>query len=516
MPNYYEILQVVPSATIADIESACEERYHRWRRLVTHHDPETADKAARALRILEQIRTTLTDPVKRAAYDATLDLDATLSGLADPLARRPTSSVPAPAPPPPAPAQTTSSAGPPARLDAWICPNCHTASPIGTRFCRHCGNEIARNCPKCDKVIEKTIRFCPECGVEVEAYIAQKEREAAEQERRRQEEAQRREEERAAYEAREKQRKKRRNRIFIYMAGIFTLIVFCGIVLSRINELIQQQRYKIQATATVEQQYANVTATAEQQHAKATATIMARLAAVTATTEAWLADGYELDDYSIPMVHVPAGGFVMGTTGFGIASPPHYVEVETFWIDVYEITYANYGKCVDAGVCSIPRAKKNYQDYEYAEYPIINITWGEADKYCRWRGGRLPTEAEWEYAARGEHASKYPWGNSDSAIYGIYVSDTYEPVGRYPEGKSWIGVYDMAGSVWEWTQDSYAQYPGSDNYLDGCENSKMIRGGAWNSSNYTYRSTHRKCLFPQEFSVEFKDNLGFRCMKPDL
>lgn len=225
MQNYYEVLQVAQNAAIPEIEAACETQYNRWRRLVTHHDSETVDKATRALRMLEQIRTTLTDPARRAAYDATLDLSGTVSGLAD-LQAQPSRPI---APPlssrAPGLPQTAPLVAPAARLDAWRCSKCHAASPVGTRYCRHCGEEIGRDCPKCGKLIEKSIRFCPECGVEVKTYIEEKQRLAEEYARRQQEEARHQAEEQARREAQEQEQKQRRDRAILYVIVIFVVVI---------------------------------------------------------------------------------------------------------------------------------------------------------------------------------------------------------------------------------------------------------------------------------------------------
>jgi ribosomal protein L40E len=158
MATYYEILKVSSTATVAEIETALDMQYHHWRRLVTHHDPTVVNKANQALQALEQIRATLTDPIKRAAYDAKLGLQGPVGGLADPQARGTASPLPprpAVVPPEPPTAPAT-----PVRTDAWICPQCGTTNPVQSRFCKKCGQTLGINCPKCNTIIEATAVFC--------------------------------------------------------------------------------------------------------------------------------------------------------------------------------------------------------------------------------------------------------------------------------------------------------------------------------------------------------------------
>lgn len=163
MPNYYEILQIRPDASAPEVETACEAQYNYWRRLVTHHDPETADKATRALRVLEQIRATLIDPQKRAMYNARVGLSQGMGGLADPAAVIAGSRT-MPAPPP---ALSPASAMPAPSPGNWVCSKCHTPNVIGTQYCAKCGALIAQPCPKCETVMPIIAQFCTHCGVDM-------------------------------------------------------------------------------------------------------------------------------------------------------------------------------------------------------------------------------------------------------------------------------------------------------------------------------------------------------------
>jgi eukaryotic-like serine/threonine-protein kinase len=202
---------------------------------------------------------------------------------------------------------------------------------------------------------------------------------------------------------------------------------------------------------------------------------------------------------------VPAGEFWMGSLegdseAYDDEKPRHRVFVDAFWIDRTEVTNAQYRQCVEAGVCSPPgqvsstTRESYYGNPEYDDYPVVHISWDQARAYAGWVGGRLPTEAEWEYACRGPGESTYPWGNDspDEALlnYGDNVGDTTE-AGSYPEGKSWCGALDMGGNVGEWTRSLWGQgysepefkYPydpadGREDESAGQDVVRVLRGGA--------------------------------------
>ncbi len=165
------------------------------------------------------------------------------------------------------------------------------------------------------------------------------------------------------------------------------------------------------------------------------------------------------------MVLVPAGEFTMGSnSGDDDEKPPHLVYLDAFWIDKYEVTNAFYKKCVDAGKCQRPNptgsSTRNayYGNTQFDNYPVIYVAWADAKTYCEWAGKRLPTEAEWEKAARGTDGRTYPWGNDWDAKKlnsGEGGAGDTVAVGSYPAGASPYGVMDMAGNVWEWVADWY-------------------------------------------------------------
>ncbi len=161
--------------------------------------------------------------------------------------------------------------------------------------------------------------------------------------------------------------------------------------------------------------------------------------------------------------------------------PAHEVLLEEYFIDKYEVTNGDYKECVDAGVCGAPYSLNTgyYSDPDYADFPVIYVDWFMARNYCEWRGARLPTEAEWEKAARGTNDGHFPWGQDllscSFARYGACGRDPVA-VGSHPVGASPYGVHDMAGNVWEWVADWY----GSDYYaLSPTDNPKGPGSGLY-------------------------------------
>jgi formylglycine-generating enzyme required for sulfatase activity len=175
------------------------------------------------------------------------------------------------------------------------------------------------------------------------------------------------------------------------------------------------------------------------------------------------------DDFDVPMMLVPEGGFTMGSEINDDEKPIHQVYLDAYYIDKYEVTNANYRACVDAGKCSRPgypkidqttgqRRPDNYENPEFDNYPVVYIDWKWAKTYCEWRGGYLPTEAQWEKAARGTNGRTYPWGEdkpSDSCRDSMYYGCSVAEVGSYEKNVSPYGLYDMAGNVSEWVADYY-------------------------------------------------------------
>jgi len=224
------------------------------------------------------------------------------------------------------------------------------------------------------------------------------------------------------------------------------------------------------------------------------------------------------------MVYVPAGEFTMGSNdGSSDEKPPYTVYLDAFWIDRYEVTNALYKKCVEARQCSAPSSTKSstrdsyYGNSQYDNYPVIYVSWNDANAFCSWTGKRLPTEAEWEKAARGTDARVYPWGNTfDGAKVNSWdssprVGDTTE-VGRYPSGASPYGALDMAGNVWEWVADwydpgYYANSPRNNPKGPTAGQSRVLRGGSWGNFQINVRVSSRNNDAPgNRFN-----SVGFRC-----
>jgi formylglycine-generating enzyme required for sulfatase activity len=250
------------------------------------------------------------------------------------------------------------------------------------------------------------------------------------------------------------------------------------------------------------------------------------------------------------MVYVPAGAFLMGSsegqisealnlcdphvtsgecpaTLFDDETPQHAVSLDGFWIDRTEVTNSQYRLCVEAGICP-DNACLNEPNHDHPEQPVGCVTWDDALAYCAWAGARLPTEAEWEYAARGPAASIFPWGDEFDATRLNYCEincyspwrdtendDGYNlaaPVGSFAGGASWCGALDMAGNSLEWVADwfdagYYASSPTTNPRGPGSRNERVIRGGACNQNPSYQRSAWRSSLLPSDWYGV----LGIRC-----
>ncbi|HEY3446389.1 MAG TPA: SUMF1/EgtB/PvdO family nonheme iron enzyme [Myxococcales bacterium] len=222
-------------------------------------------------------------------------------------------------------------------------------------------------------------------------------------------------------------------------------------------------------------------------------------------------------------VHVPAGRFAMGSeSGAADEKPVHAVAVAAFDLDRTEVTNARYAACVAAGACRPPQLSSSnkrahyFDDPAFADYPVVFVDHERASAFCAFAGGRLPTEAEWELAARGTRDSRtYPWGEAkpDCARANMLgcVGDT-DRVGIRPAGASPYGLLDMAGNVWEWTADwydarFYDKSPKADPQGPAVGHLKVARGGCWLSGGDSLRSTCRKAELPSTWAY----NIGFRC-----
>ena len=232
------------------------------------------------------------------------------------------------------------------------------------------------------------------------------------------------------------------------------------------------------------------------------------------------------DKDGMEMVYVPEGTFIMGSEDSdadGDEKPVRHVRLDAYWIDKYEVNNAQYAQCVADGGCTTPGLVRSYTrtsyygNAEYDNYPVVNVDWHQAQNYCQWAGGDLPTEAQWEKAARGAEGNKYPWGdespNSNLANYNDNNGDT-TAVGSYPRGASPYGAMDMAGNVWEWVKDWYKDTydPAQTDEPEGpgSGTNRVLRGGSWISYVRFMRSSYRYSVNP----TVTDDDVGFRCVLP--
>ena len=199
------------------------------------------------------------------------------------------------------------------------------------------------------------------------------------------------------------------------------------------------------------------------------------------------------------MVLVPAGEFLYG-------EDKRRVTLNAFYMDKYEVTTSRYAKFLQDTGTEAPRAWEQATPVSFGDRPVVSVQWADASTYCKWAGKRLPTEQEWEKAARGTDGRTYPWGeDAPTRLHANFEKREWKgyatlvQVGKLEEGKSPYGIYDMAGNVWEWTSSDYDR-----------RGAKVLRGGSWDSSPFNLRSTNRTMADPP---LIFNDlgSLGFRC-----
>jgi formylglycine-generating enzyme required for sulfatase activity len=228
-----------------------------------------------------------------------------------------------------------------------------------------------------------------------------------------------------------------------------------------------------------------------------------------------------LGDDGVKMILIPAGDFTMGSNEQLNEKPPHHVFLDDFYMDVNEMTTEQYARFLDATKRPEPSYWKSVNLSHHSDRPVVGITWEDAQAYCAWAGKRLPTEAEWEKAARGTDRRMYPWGEKEpsfqEANFGKAMWNGYEtlsPVGAMPHGQSPYGINDLAGNVWEWVADWFdADYykQSSQRNPIGPEigTTKVLRGGAWDLQPNFLRAPYRSGAVPTTRHY----TIGFRCSR---
>ncbi|MGE5376116.1 MAG: formylglycine-generating enzyme family protein [Bacteroidota bacterium] len=239
----------------------------------------------------------------------------------------------------------------------------------------------------------------------------------------------------------------------------------------------------------------------------------------------------------MPQVYIPAGTFRMGGMDARSAPderPAHYVTLDAYWMDQLEVTNAMYILCLQSGSCTPPQSLKSahrleyFNNPEFKDYPVIYVTWAQARTYCEWAGGHLPTEAQWERAARGDDWRTFPWGEDKAddlrANFNMLVGDTSR-VGTYPLGASPFGILDMAGNVAEWTNDYYsgtyynsqADAVNPTGPASSASLKRVVRGGSLGDAEINIRVAKRSAVAGSNVDIvpvtpgDFSPRIGFRC-----
>ena len=303
----------------------------------------------------------------------------------------------------------------------------------------------------------------------------------------------------------------RQNQMLLVGAGIMVVMALIAVILiqSQTNAQLLEEASTLEARSyLVEAQldFQDVRATAQQLGAVYPTGLAPEVYYATATVVAESSNWEPVEDTfnGIAMVQVPAGCFWMGSNLYSSEQPIHeQCLTEAFWIGKYEVTNKQYGSVGCSDTSSEPNQPRNC------------VTWFEAHDFCQSLGLRLPTEVEWEYAARGPQSRVYPWGNefeSDKVVWDENSDNKTALVGSRPSGASWVGAMDMSGNLWEWVDTPYADYP-VDNQYDGDineDNTIVLRGGSWGGGNTNdLRSSSRVGITPDGAG----DSVGFRCAR---
>ena len=225
----------------------------------------------------------------------------------------------------------------------------------------------------------------------------------------------------------------------------------------------------------------------------------------------WYDDGY--------LVFVPAGEVTLGDSEYE-NNPVHTVDLDDYWIYMFKVTNGQYRQCIATGTCTPPAVEEPYPDLEdlgIKDQPVIGVTWEQAETYCEWMNGKLPTKAQWEKATRGPDANTYPWGEVDPDCdllnYGDCENPAITKVYEYPEGRSFYQAFDLAGNTYEWVFDLYeddfiSQLPGEEPAGPPEGTERSVRGSSYMSEEELIPSAQLFYLEPEKYRTD----LGFRCV----
>jgi formylglycine-generating enzyme required for sulfatase activity len=311
--------------------------------------------------------------------------------------------------------------------------------------------------------------------------------------------------------------------VFLFRTGILGNLTSTTVPTKDVNQVVMEMNATITAQVAASQQAVlMVTATSIALTANAPTPTLTP----TATPEPPLGTSRTSPVDGMVQVYVPSGSFLMGSTDADTEAelqekPQHTVYLDGFWIDQTVVTQGMYKRCVAAGTCpDVVHDAETYTTYtksEYDNHPVVYVSWDQAKTYCETVGRRLPTEAEWEKAARGTDGRIYPWGdtppNGNQALFAMAINGT-KPVGSYPDGITPYGALDMIGNVREWIFDFYSEYY----YGESAERNPLGPPGAKDNQHVLRGASFKDAIHFARIAQRFHhvpwsagDNRGFRC-----